>query len=132
MSQLRAMATTWQHCNREPWQQPKKSAKQSFPPTWPAVLMGFNPLQSLQSEQETIHYNDNEITPSLDSKMTEIRRQHKYNSLNLRHQMKSNIPGRKEILEICQSKKTHLHQKKINHRECTNNTKLLKQADHRR
>ena len=43
-------------CNREPWKQPKEPEKQSFPPTWPAVLTGnsFNPLQSLQSEQETI------------------------------------------------------------------------------
>ena len=37
----------------------------------------FNPLQSLQPEQETIDYNDNEITPSLDSQITEIRRQRK-------------------------------------------------------
>ena len=64
-------------CKREPWKQPKKIAKQSFPPTWPAVLTGnsFNPLQSLQSEQGTIDYNDNEITPSSDSQITEIRRQ---------------------------------------------------------
>ena len=49
------------------------------PPTWPAVLTrnSFNPLQSLQSEQETIEYNDNEITPSLDSQIIEIHRQRK-------------------------------------------------------
>ena len=66
-------------CNREPWKQPKKPVKQSIPPTWPAVLTdnSSNPLQSLQSEQETIDYNDNEITPSLDSQITEIRKQRK-------------------------------------------------------
>ena len=66
-------------CNRDPWKQPKKPATESFPPTWPAVPTdnSFNPLQSLQSEMETIDYNNNEITPSLDSQITEIRRQRK-------------------------------------------------------
>ena len=41
-------------CNREPLKQPKKPAKQSFPPTWPAVLTGdsFNPLQLFRTTLE--------------------------------------------------------------------------------
>ena len=66
-------------CNKEPWKQPKKPVKQSFPPTWAAVPTGniFNPLQSLQSEQETIEDNDDEITPLYNSQIPEIRRQRK-------------------------------------------------------
>ena len=83
--------------NKEPWKQPKKHAKQLFPPTWPAVPTGdsFNPLQSLQSERETIEDNDNEITSSLDSQVTEIRRQRKqlYNDIILLNFIFSGLHG---------------------------------------
>ena len=45
-------------------------------PSWARVTT-CSGTQSLQSEQETIAYNDNEITPPLDSQITEIRRQRK-------------------------------------------------------
>ena len=54
--QRKVNVTTGTLQQREPWKQPTKPAKQSFTPTLPAVLTGnsFYPLQSLQSEQETI------------------------------------------------------------------------------
>ena len=121
-------------CNKEPWKQLKKPAKQSFPPTWPAVPTGnsFNLLKLLQSEQETIADNDNEITPSLDSQITEIRRQRKVQFSQLKSSNEIKHTKTKRNIRNMSKQENKSTSEKINHREYIHNKKLLEQADHQR